>query len=135
MGSEQERTAKWEALGICEGNDGSVCPECIGDPALAEFISKNATETACGYCRRQWDRPFASRLSVVAEHIATIVNEEFQHVAPGAEGLYYDGFEDLLLFEIDFKPPYDSVRTDMEFQGHTTKYQPTSGISAIQANG
>ena len=113
MECEKARMAEWEALGICEGNDGNICPECIGDPALAEFISNNATQGSCKYCGQERDRPFASRLSVVAEHMATIVNEEFQHVARGTEGLYHDGFENLLLLEIEFKPTNDCVRTDI----------------------
>ena len=79
MGFEKEGTKDWDALGICDGNGGDVCGDCIGDLALREFISANATKTSCTYCGQHRDSPFASPLSVVVEHMAGFINEEFKH--------------------------------------------------------
>lgn len=41
----------------------SVCPRCIEEPALAEYITENASESTCDYCHRKWKKPRAMNLS------------------------------------------------------------------------
>ena len=47
---ENGKIADRVALGLSDGNGGDVCAACIGDPALADFISANAEKKSCTYC-------------------------------------------------------------------------------------
>ena len=109
--------ADWDALGISEGNAGDVCGDCIGDPAFREFIAANATSTSCTYCGQARDTPFAAPVSRVVEHMARIINEEFQHTAVTAadenNGFYFTFDKLLYLPEIGFWPNCLGVRTDI----------------------
>jgi hypothetical protein len=109
----------WDALGISEGNGGDVCGDCIGDPALREFIVVNASRISCTYCGQARNGPFAVPVSKVVEHMARIINEEFTHrelAAYDAGGgmfyPYFDTFEDLLQ-EIRFEPAKPHVSADI----------------------
>ena len=119
MEPDKKRTKEWDDLGISFGNGGDICQKCIGDPALGEFISSNATETVCSYCGQADANPFASPLSRVVQQIARIINEEFKHdelkayeAGNGDFYPYYRCFEDLL-DRIGFWPEHFRVKTDV----------------------
>lgn len=85
----------------------SVCPRCIEEPALAQFIKDNASEHECDYCGRSWKRPraipLAELMSLVRERVQQFYEDPAEHVAyESAEGGYqmsltssYDVLEDL----------------------------------------
>lgn len=120
MGVVKAKMMEWDDLGLCGGNGGYICGECIGDHALAEFISQNADECECKYCQRRNETPFACHLSDVVEHMAEVIKEEWTDPANelpyesregGYQGDTYDAWD--MLGEIGFDPENSNVFDDV----------------------
>ncbi len=79
MERDEPKKAALAALGVGDGRDRSICAKCVGDLALGHFITSTATKTTCTYCGQVRANCFALPLSVVVEHIAPFINEEFKH--------------------------------------------------------
>lgn len=121
MGLSKREWERWEELGLAAGNNGYVCGTCIGDSALSKFISENAAESQCSYCKRNAEEPFACSLSDVVMEMAEAISEEWADPAnelpyDGREGGYQgaevlDGWE--LLQEIGFEPEVEDLFNDI----------------------
>src|SRR5437868_315212 len=121
MGFAKNQMMEWEERGITPGEDGNVCTHCIGDTALSQFITDNATALACDYCDRTSATPFACALSDVVEEMADAINEEWTDPAnelpyDGREG-GYEGSEVLdaweLLEEVGLEPEGEELFDDI----------------------
>ena len=53
-----------------------VCPKCIVDEGLQEFIRNNATSKRCTYCGRQRSKPFACSVGDVVQNMARVIRED-----------------------------------------------------------
>jgi hypothetical protein len=120
MGLAKAHMMKLEELGLCSGNGGCVCGDCIGDPVLAELISRIASEVECKYCGRNSETPFSAPLGEVVEFMAEVINEEWTDPANelpyetregGYQGNLLDAFE--LLEEIEFEPECEELFEDV----------------------
>lgn len=127
MGLAKEHMMEMEALGISGGDGGDVCGDCIGDTALAEFISQNATAEMCFYCGREEEGSIACPLGEVVEFMAPMINEEWTDPANelpyetregGYQGDVLTPWE--LLETIGFEPNHPDVFDDAasHFMGH-----------------
>jgi HEPN superfamily RES-like protein/RES domain-containing protein len=57
--------------------DGFVCDTCFSDPALAEFVSDQASETSCDFCGRAAEEPIAASADAVAELVMESIQTEW----------------------------------------------------------
>jgi uncharacterized protein (DUF983 family) len=48
-----------------------VCPDCINDYAIQEFIRSIATENTCSYCGKSSDQEIAASLDEVVDFVVT----------------------------------------------------------------
>jgi hypothetical protein len=58
-----------------------VCPECIVEPTLAEFIRANASSKECTYCEQSSDEPIALSLDELLEYIRERIEVEYEDAA------------------------------------------------------
>lgn len=110
---------QWERqmeLGYGNVPDKNVCPECITDYALKEFVTENTDKYKCSYCLKESDEPIAIALEVLVDYICECIHTEWEDPAgsmawEGREGGYqgasvYIGYELVTdqieeLFEMD----------------------------------
>lgn len=110
---------QWERqMELRYGNvpDKNVCPVCITDYALKEFVRENADKNQCSYCLQESDEPIAVALVELVDYICECIHTEWEDPAgsmawEGREGGYqgasvYTGYELVTdqieeLFEMD----------------------------------
>ena len=86
-------------------DDRTVCPKCIDEPGIADFIEGAATAKKCSFCRRRRTAAFAAPFREVRDFINDRICERYDDPANGlafesAEGGYQGGtFTSLELLE------------------------------------
>lgn len=64
--------------GLCSV-EGSVCGDCLGDPGLAAFVGRTASELRCDFCGRQSEsEPIAARVDDVVEHMQDCIGNDYE---------------------------------------------------------
>lgn len=78
MGHAKDEMMKWEALGCRPVGDKNICPDCVGDYALKQFIIDNAAHQECDYCGSTFDKPTCAEADTLIEHIAKSIGYEYE---------------------------------------------------------
>lgn len=91
MGRAKEHWMKqmdggWQSVG-----EKFVCPRCLPESAIAQFIKKQATSTKCSYCRRRTKKPRAAPMDDVLEFISDGLHREWDD--PGNAGVHWESAE------------------------------------------
>ena len=118
----------------------SVCPRCINERSLAEYIEENASEYECTYCEEARERPSAMDLDELLRHMRERIEMEYEDAANSVgyesrEGGYQlptmDAYELLNEVAPDWDPGSERLRDDIaaEFMEtpwvHKHPYSPT----------
>ena len=92
-----------------------VCGDCVGDDGIRGFISANAEDSRCSFCRVVSDEPIAAPLGEVGEYINRCLRQEYGDAVDelpwdGEEkehfGINYDS-EELLTAVVELELPND----------------------------
>ena len=112
----KEQWVRQMELGYSDVPDKNVCPVCITDYALKEFVRENADKNQCSYCLQESDEPIAVALVELVDYICECIHTGWEDPAgsmawEGREGGYqgasvYTGYELVTdqieeLFEMD----------------------------------
>jgi hypothetical protein len=127
----QQMEQGWQGVG-----DKHVCPNCINDYAIQDFIRDNAVAQVCSYCGREEDEPIAAHMDEVIPFIADGINSEYEDPAnsvgyESAEGGYLlptmDG--DDLIGEVGLDDSQEDVFEDLcdAFRGQLWVHQDPYG--------
>jgi hypothetical protein len=89
-----------------------VCPKCVSDDALRDFVSGIATSKKCDFCGRTSSKKIAAPFEEVSERIAECIaryyddpgNAGMSYVSAdgGYQGITYDTYEIFEFMELDF---------------------------------
>lgn len=78
MGQAKREMMKWQELGCRPVGDKFICPNCVEDYALKEFIEQHASNTDCDYCNQTYDQPVCAEANALIEHIAESISYEYE---------------------------------------------------------
>lgn len=88
MGRAKEWMLIQQERGYSE-TGGDICPACVSDYALADWIRANASATRCSFCGAEAEEPIAASLD---EFIGVVLNGIFfDWNDPDNEGIAYEG--------------------------------------------
>jgi hypothetical protein len=76
MGRAQEMDERAWDRGF-DDIDGYVCPECVDDDAIKEYIRAGATETVCDFCGRRSETAIAMAANDVTELLSRSIKAEY----------------------------------------------------------
>lgn len=78
MGQVKREMEKWADLSCQPIGDKHICPDCVGDYALKEFIQRNAQTSDCDYCGEIYAEDRCAEADTVIEHVAGSISYEFE---------------------------------------------------------
>lgn len=88
--SEMGRAKAWmmeqEARGYGDV-EGDICPDCVEDPYLTQWIEENATGTVCRFCGREGEKPIAASFDDFVGVVVGGIGFDWNH--PDDEGIMY----------------------------------------------
>lgn len=78
MGQAKDEMMKWQELGCAPVGNKSICPNCVGDYALKQFIRDHALHKQCDYCERTYRTQKCAEADALIEHIANSIGYEYE---------------------------------------------------------
>ncbi len=90
MGRAKAWMMEQEARGHSEA-EGDICPDCVEDSYLAQWIEDNATGTVCRFCGREEEKPIAASFEDFVGLVVDGIGFDWNH--PDNEGIMYIGSE------------------------------------------
>ena len=122
MGAAKDLRMEAQSRGWSLFDDKYVCPDCFEDEAIKNVILKNATHTACSYCRAESNKPIAADMNDVMPEIYFGIHQEWSD--PNYEGVPWESAEggwqgdvidswDLFHEELELGISNDQLRLDL----------------------
>jgi hypothetical protein len=103
MGGTKRLLEEMQERGWTTAGDGHVCPDCVEDEALADYLAGHAVETRCDYCGRSSDEPIAvpvdELVGVIHDGLASEYGDANDEGVPyesregGWQGAVYDTYD------------------------------------------
>jgi hypothetical protein len=78
MGQAKREMMKWQELGCSPVGDKTICPDCVGDYALKQFIRDHGLHRNCDYCGQTYSSAKCAEADTLIEHIATSIGYEYE---------------------------------------------------------
>lgn len=89
MGSAKRQMEEDEERGWSSVGEKWCCADHVEDDALEALIANEATSTACSYCGRQAEEPFAAAVDLIVERFAESLPQEWR--GADEEGIPWEG--------------------------------------------